>query len=640
MTASIALAVLFALAVWTRHLFIRQASPLRVDHHYWLMAAAAFRRSSRLPIIADGRYLLEPREQAYPPFFGWLLSRLPARWLDGSASVWLCQVADLAALAVSVLLGFGLGFGWPGMLALVATVLFAPTLIAYNTQLNPRSFGNLLLVIKMVAEVAAASASGPTLWALSAIAVAAAAGIWLSHKMTTQLMLALWLPWALAVGTPLAAAGPMLALVLAGAVAGPGPMLYQLAAHVDIVRFWSRHWPHLGLYSIAQSPIYGDRVGDRSAAFHKPGWRGVVGHMRLIFGYAPVLVLLPVLLLASIDVPSWLVVWSLGTLAWAIATALAPSLKGLGAGSLYAFFGVVPAGLWIGLAVESGHPLALVVFATAMAVSGVSLVLGWRQRQSRKAVEDGYAALLQRLRQGPVERVAVFPVTSSDAIAAETRHRVLWGAHGYGFELLEPIFPIVAAPLSQTFARYRITRLVWNEAWWPDAAARLSGEMRLENLETFGTWRTVSIAGLPRPPAIEICRLVRARDAITDGARPPAMVADSQQAAPGSGAARSVTLRVSGWRLAHAYRELRRLGPDIADCRGAGALALVVANLAGVPHRLTSPPRTWLERQLAEGGLGAQIDEVPGEPLNIAEVYERLVAADLPAGDACPARRS
>ena len=629
MTASLALAVLLALAVWTRLLFIRQAAPLRVDHHYWLMAAEAFRRSRRLPAVADARYLLEPRQQAYPPFFGWLLSRLPPRWLHGSASVWLCQAADAAALSVSVLLGLSLGLGWKGALALFATVLLAPTLVAYNTQLNPRSFGNLFLVLMLAAEVAAATASGAAGWALSAVAIAAAAGIWLSHKMTTQLMLALWLPWALALGTPLAVAGPLLGLLLAGALAGPGPMLYQLAAHVDIVRFWSRHWPHLGLYSISQSPIYGDRVGDRSGAFHKPGWRGAVGHLRLVFGYAPILPLLPLLLVAGVDAPPWLVVWSLGTLAWALATALVPSLKGLGAGSLYVFFGVVPAGLWIGLAVETGHPFAHALLAVAMTVSVASLVLGWRQRQGRKSVEDGYAALLQRLRQGPVERIAVFPVTSSDALAADSPHRVLWGAHGYGFDLLEPIFPVVASPLSLTFARYRITRLVWNEAWWPDAVARLSGEMRIEGLETFGSWRTAAVSGLPQPPPIEICRLVCRRRA---GTREPQSAGrDAGQGALARGRAGAAVLEVTSRRPVHLYRELRRLRPDVADCRGAGALALVIANLAGVPHRLASPPRTWLERQLAEGGLATVLEETPG--IDPGEVYERCVSADVPAGD-------
>ncbi|MFM9941053.1 MAG: hypothetical protein ACKVP7_16350 [Hyphomicrobiaceae bacterium] len=617
--SAVACVAIVACAIWIRFLFIRQAAPLRVDHHYWLLAAAGFRRGDGLRARSDGRFLLEPREQAYPPIFGWCLSHLPKRVLSGTGAVWLCQLADAAALGIGVALGVWLGLGWPGLLVLLAATLFAPTLVAYNTQLNPRSLGNLFLMAKMASEVAAVGMAGPWSWLFWAIAVAAAAAVWLTHKMTTQLMLVLWLPWAVALGSGAPALVVLAGLLLAAVIAGPSAMLFQLAAHLDIVRFWSRNWPYLGLNAVAHSPIYGQPTAERHGAFHKPGLAGCLSHFRLILGYAPAMLLMPLMLMLPglPSAPAWLVVWTVGTLVWAMATSMVPSLKGLGAGSLYIYFGVIPSALWLGLAADHGHLLAIAATAATAAISSASLVLGWRQRQSRSVkVEDGYENLVARLRAIPNARLAVIPLTSADPIAAQTSHSVLWGAHGYGFDQLEPIFPRITRPLGETFARYGIHRLVWNANWWPEAEARLSQEMTLDGVERYGAWRTAAIRDLPRAPPPKVCKLLRHRAgveapdatettlgrAIDDAGR-----GEAERSLGGAHAKRrATTVVVDGrdpWRFLRLYGQLRHLGPDIVDCRAAGITGLIVANLAGIPHRVVAAPKSEIERRFVSSGL-------------------------------------
>ena len=617
--SAVACVAIIACAIWTRALFIRQAAPLRVDHHYWILAAASFCRGDGLRARSDGRFLLEPREQAYPPIFGWLLSHLPQRVLSGTGGVWLCQLADAAALCIGVALGVCLGLGWPGLLVLLAATLFAPTLVAYNTQLNPRSLGNLFLMAKMASEVVAVGMAGPWSWLFWAIAVAATAAVWLTHKMTTQLMLVLWLPWAVALGSGAAALVVLAGLLLAAVITGPAAMLFQLAAHLDIVRFWSRNWPHLGLNAVAHSPIYGTATAERRGAFHKPGLAGCLWHFRLILGYAPAMSLVPLTLMwpGTPPAPAWLIVWTVGTLAWAMATSMVPSLKGLGAGSHYIYFGVIPSALWLGLAVDQGHPFAVALVAATAVVSSASLVLGWRQRQSRSGqVEDGYEDLVARLRTIPTARLAVIPLASADPIAAETPHSVLWGAHGYGFDQLEPIFPRITRPLGETFARYRIHRLVWNANWWPEAEVRLSHEMTLVGVESYGVWRMAEIRDLSMAPPPTVCRLLRHRAGVEVPAVTDTAYAKSSDAA-GRGDAerfpraaltksRATTIVVDGrdpWRFLRLYRQLRRLGPDIVDCRTAGMTELIVANLAGVPHRVVAAPKSQTEQRLVRSGL-------------------------------------
>jgi hypothetical protein len=595
-------------SIWVRWLFIRQGAGQRVDHHYWLLAAEAFRRASRLPIELDGRYLMEPRAQAYPPLFGWLLARLPPALLASSRCVWVSQAADGLAALIVIALGLWMGIGWTGALVIVATLSISPILVSYNTQLNPRSFGNLFLVAMLACEVVAVNLPLHTAWPMWALAMLLAAGVWLTHKMTIQLMLALWLPWAIALGSGWAVLVPVMGLALAAAVAGPGAMLYQLAAHVDIVRFWTRNWSYLGIHPIRHSPIYGQPAAARSGALHAQGWRNVVAQLRLMVGYAPLLVLMPLALPFGQAAPAWLLVWSLGTLLWALATALWGRLKGLGSGALYLFNGVIPAALWAGLSVERDDAGALLAFGAATAISLVALGLGWRQRQARRgATEAQFEAILAYLRTQPPQRLAVFPLNAVDAVAAGTPHSVLWGAHGYSFDALEPIFPRVTQRLASTFARYRIGRVVWSSEFWPDAAAVLAAELELGETQEFGVWRTARVRGLPAAPRLRVAivldrseRSPGACDAsasLAQGAEEFVLSLSAEGGAWGSRVASLIGL----------YRRLRQIGPHMVDCRRAGLGALIAANFAGIPHRVFRPPLTLLERRLAGGGLASQL---------------------------------
>lgn len=627
-----------------RFLFIRQSSSLKVDHYYWLLAAEAFRRHRCLPVKFDGRYLLEPPEQAYPPAFGWLLSKFPSDFLQGNKSVWLCQVADAVALAIGLGLAAWLGLGWPGLLSALLVSLFAPTLVAYNTQLNPRSFGNLFLVVKMASEVLAVTSAGNASLALWCIAALATAAIWLTHKMTTQLMLFLWLPWAVALGSPVAAIMPLLGLGVAAFAVGPGPMLYQWAAHLDIVRFWTRNWRYLGGHAIRSSPIYGVHGVDERGALHIRGWRGWLQHLRLIFGYAPALILMPATLIVGAPwPPTWLVVWTVGSLTWAVLTAMVDALKGLGAGPLYVFFAVIPAGLWVGFGVETGHVAAISAFVVTTLLSAYALLTGWRQRQARRTlIEDGQALLLDRLREISPERVIVFPLTATETIAGETKHAVLWGAHGYGFDLLEPIFPRVTRQLSETCARYGIQRFIWNHSWWPEAESVLAGEMQLGQIESFGSWRTASISALPPPPKPRVCLLLATPDEIDpthrkllamDGILASKLVLSCPDWQIADGTARELIPSFPFPWYVKLYQHLRSAQYDVVDCRTGGIAALIIATLAGVPHRIGPIPRTRGQRHLMQSGIWRAMPSENAksgldEPQRLVVLYSALCRGD------------
>ena len=74
--------VVFAFAMALRVAMIWRGRNRGCDAYYFLFCACEFRKTKRLPIILPKVYVLEEREQWYPPGFSVLLSWIPQRVLD------------------------------------------------------------------------------------------------------------------------------------------------------------------------------------------------------------------------------------------------------------------------------------------------------------------------------------------------------------------------------------------------------------------------------------------------------------------------------------------------------------------------------------------------------------------------------
>lgn len=492
------LASVLVLVTGIRYAFIRQSVHGRVDHHYWLQAAAAFRRQRRLPFALDGRYLLEDRLQSYPPLFAAFLSLFPDRFLRRRA-VAVSQTADAICAALGFCAMSLLGVPW--LLAASAILLFllSPVLVAYNIQVNPRAWGNLFLAAKLLAEAAAGSGAGDWLWGLAIVATAL---VFLTHKMTTQLMLFLWLPWAFSLSSWWAVASVPLGLGASVALTGTRFAGLQWRAHLDIVSFWNRFWPRLGCNAFNASPIYGDavRIG---TGFHEPGWPGVRRHLLTLAGYAPAIVPLPLLVFVAPSPPGWLLVWCLGTMTFAMLTLFVAPLKCLGTGHYYVFNAALPGSIWWAIALKGMDPTVLALHIAAVVATLAALVFGYIRRSKQRGMADAdlqrAIAHLATLSPG---RIAVFPLTAADAVAAATPHAVLWGGHGFGFQRLEPVFPVVSAPLAETFARHRLDSLLLDRRYWPQGMDRLSSEGVVGPGQDFGPWTVAPVLRTAAPVKI------------------------------------------------------------------------------------------------------------------------------------------
>ncbi|HUZ31000.1 MAG TPA: hypothetical protein VMV19_02660 [Xanthobacteraceae bacterium] len=479
-----------------RAAFILVSAKGAVDHYYWLLAARAYRQTRHLPAKIVGKYLLEDERQAYPPFFGWLLARLPEKLLLRPSIVVVVQIADVLVLLMLIAFAMAYNASVRDIAVVVAVYGTAPALVAYNTQLASRAFGNLFLVGAVLAAAAAVDraqidALALTLYAASAVMAAA---VVLTHKMTVQLMLVLWPLWAFLSGDWLLLLIPLLGVVLAAFITGFDFARLLWRAHLEVILFWHRHRDELGAHLFNASPIYGNLARSEESAFHKRGLHGMLSHAARAFGHGPLVWLVPVTLLWDEAPASWIVIWSVGAAAVAFVTLYVSWLRCFGAGHLYIFNAIAPSALWWESIIRGGHRATLAVFAIGLAATMASLVYGYRLRRANLGERDeSFEEALKRLELLPPGRIAVFPLVAAEAVAYRTSHAVLWGGHGLGFDKLEPIYPVMRVKVGEALNIYNCGLLLFDKRYWPAGESVVDRELPKSEIQAFGSWRLVSI---------------------------------------------------------------------------------------------------------------------------------------------------
>jgi hypothetical protein len=478
-----------AIAIAARAAFTIVSARSAVDHYYWMLAARAYRQSGGLPVRIRSKYLLEDERQAYPPLFGWVLGKLPEHWLRGAAVNWLAQVPDILVLVMLAAFAFSAGAPLQEIAVLVLVFGTAPVLAAYNAQIASRGLGNLFLVTMLLAAALGTAHPGIGGDIFYVVAIAAAAGVVLTHKMTVQLLLALWLPWAWVLGDWRVLLIPPLAIAAAALITGFRFAGLQWRAHADIVSFWHRHRDELGANLVRHSPLYGDYARRHETTFHRPGPRGWLAHAMLAFSYVPLLWFALLTLLWTAAPSGWIVLWSAGTSAVALLTLYVPWLRCIGGGHLYLYNAVAPTALWWGFVLREPNAATLALFAIGCVATLASLALGLRRRAALVFKRDeGFQAAVANVAALPPGRIAVFPMTASDEVAFRTPHAVLWGGHGLGFRLLEPVFPVMRERLAKVMQDNGCNLLLIDLRYWPDGERVARAELAGVALMRFGEW--------------------------------------------------------------------------------------------------------------------------------------------------------
>ncbi len=421
---------------------------LGVDTWYWFLCAEDVRKRRRLPPVLR-YFMLEIEEQWYPPLYAGLLAFVPIRLLERYGGI-LSQTIDLLSgmlIFVGVLLGSD-SVAVAFLSGLSYIIAFFP--LSYNTQLQPRGLGNLLLTCGVMGVWFYSENHLLGFWmgvlALSLILL-------FLHKMTVQMWIVyllgfgLWkMDWSILLLIPTS--------VLLAIVVSRGFYLKMIKAHWDIVSYWHKNIQYLGSHQFYESPIY-RKEGFVSTAVHKKGLTPGIGKLLNIFNYNVFILVIPILIYHGLihgqtRLETFLWLWLGLTYFWALLTTFASYFKALGAGVYYVYQSFFPLFLLTALSVRQ-MPIHLqwwffILWGVGLFLSG-SL---WEKYcasitiQKNSSAQGDLRAALDYLKALPKDGVFCIPFTLPDVTAYRTRKRVFWGGHSYGFNAhLQPYFPVM-----------------------------------------------------------------------------------------------------------------------------------------------------------------------------------------------------
>lgn len=424
-----------------------------------LLCTEILRKDKKLPIVVPDLFILEDNEQWYPPGFMVLCALLPEQWIK--RNYWVVNhLVDFIQAALLALVATCFNAPLPGA-ALIAAYALLPGLAKEYSTLTTRPLGVLLFTLFLVS----AYWSGEHVWLLPA-ALAFGVLLFYSHKLSMQ---QLWftLPvlslftgeWRWLAYLPL--------IYLAAFAVWPQGFVNVLKGHGNIVRFWNRHWPQLGLHMVRSSPVYGDK--DLNDGYYSTGY--LPGLKQLCLDilhqnyFAPVVLIMSMALRTQSPLDLFLVTWLGSVYVFAILVYAIPALRGIGLAGQYIKYAHVPAFLHI--AVFGGdYPawgIALLAGAFALELRQYVLVSKNLSATQTKKDDNGYRevdSLMERLQSQEV-RLLCLPVHLCDYVAYMHRITVYWGTHNQCFDQrLAAFFPVMQKRIEDYVADGGLTHLL------------------------------------------------------------------------------------------------------------------------------------------------------------------------------------
>lgn len=462
-----------------------------VDQWFWRAYVEKVRCDGQFPPNLP-QFRLD-RAQWYPPLFPWLLAKTPSAVFERYAGLVAISLdllrLGLLIIAVRMITG-------SEMAVLVAGLVYilTPLLTTYNMQLNPRGLGALFLDAGWLCLLALYFFGAPSyFWAICCLMVGL---VFITHKMTTQVFLFVLVSavavsgeWHLLLLIP---GGMLVALVVSG-----GFYRCVLLAHADITRFWFRNWRWSGSNPILESPIYGEPGFESPSKFYRRGLSAWVRRLQFVIGFNPWMItvmLVGVLGLAHgrtwSDVEAAIFFWLMATFAFGVLTTVLPQLRCFGQGYLYGYNGAFPAAMAWGLTyLVQGEELTWCLIAAAgVAASGFALFKFFQALRGSRTmkVDEQLERALTRLAELPEGALMCLPQHWHDVAAYRTGKPVAFGGHGYGFSLLQPVFPRLLVPVKYFLAEYQIRYLL---LWQNYVNDKFLSDLPPASVEVFGDYR-------------------------------------------------------------------------------------------------------------------------------------------------------
>ena len=469
-----------------------------IDHWYWKSYIEEYRKNKRFPPLLP-QFLLE-LHQWYPPLFPLIMAKLPKSLFDRYSHL-LAIGIDLLRLALLMGAAYLVGGKLNSLIGAGVVYALTPILISYNVQLNPRGLAALFLDMIVLLLVWLLWHEGmPWCWAL----VAFLSGlVLLTHKMTTQLFWflsitsGLWFQdWHLLTLVPLS--------IFSALILSKGFYLNVLKHHWDIVTFWNRNRKWLTAHPVKESPIYDCPEYEPKTNYFGSGWKGPARRIQYLIGFNPWgwVVFAASLWMYGGDPmhtnltneDAWMVQWLGLILVFMLMVTFIPFMHCLGQDYLYNYNAAFPAGLVVAM-IWGGLKHDIVVEYLLLGTSLVCFLsicfYLWKLKRSKtQKIDSGMDNALNHLKDLPNGAVMCFPFHWNEVVAYKTKKSVLWGGHGYGFKLLEPVWPRILEPISEIVKKYQIKYLLTYEGYLPE---NFLAELHVGSLVSFGTYRLYTL---------------------------------------------------------------------------------------------------------------------------------------------------
>ncbi len=463
-----------------------------VDNWFWKAYIEKYRRDGNFPPMLQ-QFILD-KDQWYPPIFPLLMARLP-RIIFDHYNYLIAIVIDMLRMLFVMGSVFCITEGRVAP-TLVAGTVYAvtPILISYNSQMNPRGLGALFLDIVIVLVLLLVWHAAPLwLWILAAIFSGL---ILLTHKMTTQLFWFLCLAfWALSGNWRILLLIPV--SIIMALMLSKGFYIKVLRAHWDIVTFWNRNWRWLSAHPILESPIYGVPGYETPTKYYRSGLIGLCRRALYLIGFNPwawslLVAFFWMHMSGGYLRPEalWIIRWIEAILLFAVATTFISAMRCLGHGYLYTYNSSFPAALASGIIWGSAkHDVfvsIILLFTLFICVVVIAFYIQTLLKSKTLKVDSFMNNALERLRLLPEGVVICFPQHWHDVAAYKSGKHVLFGGHGYGYKLLEFIFPRLKVPISGVIRKHNVKYLFTYEGYLPK---NFISDLPCADIEEFGQYR-------------------------------------------------------------------------------------------------------------------------------------------------------
>jgi len=466
-----------------------------VDHWFWKTYIETYRKTGQFPPVLP-QFLLD-QHQWYPPLFPLLIAKLPKTIFERFSHL-LAVFIDLARLVLVMSAALVITGRVHSMVVAGLAYSLTPILISYNTQLNPRGLGALFLDAIILTLIWLIWHDG-AFWAWGLVALLSGL-VLLTHKMTTQLFWfssiisgIVFLDWRLFALVPIS--------IVSAIILSRGFYIKVLRAHWDIVAFWNRNWKWLSAHQILESPIHGTPGYETPNKYFRRSFGGWIHRIKFILGFNP---LGWTIFLASLWVYSpstnltaedlWMIQWLGFILLFIVLTTFIPFMRCLGNGYLYNYNAAFPACLltamiWGGLK----HDLVVNVILSLTLLAcllGIAFYLGTLKHSKTAKVDTDMDCVIEHLQKSSDGVVMCFPNHWHDLVAYKTKNKVLSGGHGFGFNLLEPIWPRLLRPISEIIEENKVKYLLTYDGYFPENFIK---ELPEHSLTTFGNYHLYTL---------------------------------------------------------------------------------------------------------------------------------------------------